>query len=163
MKNDTTVLSFVLLFVLLAGCKALPERADFPASAGAPLASTQSYLEETEYLDSLLIHHQYFTLRDHMTSTDNRLPEHFSLYYKAQLQAAFNQRALSNKNLKIILDRYTDQLNDLKRVALLETAAANSLFLFDYQQALKYTQMLLDLELVEGQKRKEHLNNLKIY
>ena len=164
MKKESLALSFILLFFLVVGCKALPEEADTPSEAGfAQTGTGMQSLHQDQFLDSLLIHHQYFELRDQISSMDYRLPELSSLFYRAQLQAAFNQRKESNRNIELILHQFPDQLNDLKRVLLLETAAANSLFLFDYQKALHYTQLLLDLELVEGQKRKEHLNNLRIY
>lgn len=162
MRTDRIYTSIILLFFLATGCKALPEGADSPIRPVAPSESIGPYLRETQFLDSLLVHHQYFKLRDHLISSPE-LPEHASLFYKALLESAFNQKKESHQNLEIILDRYADQLDDLKRVLLLETAAANSLFLFNYEEALEYTQMLLNLELVEGQKREEHRNNLRIY
>src|SRR5690554_4860704 len=123
MNRNSLTLIFVLPFFLFLGCKALPEGDNGRGGSGKTPPSPQAVLKETQLLDSLLIHHQYFKLRDHLKGIENRLPRHTFLFYKALTQAAFNQKKESNDSLDTLINRYPDQLNDLKRVLLLETAA----------------------------------------
>lgn len=114
-------------------------------------------------LDSLLINHQYFDLKRHFDKHKDQLPDSKRLFLQGQLQAVFNQRLASNKSLDQLLTEHEQELSTMERLLLLEIAAINSLFLYDYAEAYNYTLQLLSMQEVVDQKRKEHENNLINY
>lgn len=114
-------------------------------------------------LDSLLINHQYFDLKRHFDKHKDQLPDSKRLFLQGQLQAVFNQRLASNKSLDQLLTEHEQELSTMERLLLLEIAAINSLFLYDYAEAYTHTLQLLSMQEVVDQKRKEHENNLINY
>lgn len=157
-----------ILLLCLSACK-VSMRSTSTTGKGLENFSKSStpdfrYLETASLnLDSLLINHQYFTLKKLFNQYQEQLPESKRLFLQGYLQAVFNQRLASTISLHQLLSEHEQELSPLERVLVLETAAMNSLFLYNYAGAYAYTLQLLSLQEVVNEKRKEHENNLLIY
>ena len=147
----TSVILFNLsLCACLLGCKSNP---DTVASQAANI----------QHLDSLYEHHHYFQLRDTLKSGSFQLGERDELLLKAKLHSVFNERAASNALIEQLLTKYETELSEAERLDLLETRIVNSVFLFDYSEALDATEELLTSDSLSEENRKEHLNTQIIY
>ena len=165
MKNYFLLPTLLLLF--LTACKvSMDSTTNNKESKNISETQAQSSQEsETASinLDSLLINHQYFDLKRHFDKHKDQLPDSKRLFLQGQLQAVFNQRLASNKSLDQLLTEHEQELSTMERLLLLEIAAINSLFLYDYAEAYTHTLQLLSMQEVVDQKRKEHENNLINY
>ena len=134
----------------LLGCKTSTEKA-------APQEA------DLQHLDSLYEYHHYFQLRDTLKHGTFRLKEMDEMLLKARLHSVFNERAASNELIEQLLSEYSEELSEAERLGLLETRINNSVFLFDYAEALKATRELLSSDSISEETRKEHQNTQIIY
>lgn len=86
-------------------------------------------------LNDLLERRDYFKLRDELSKNESQLTEDRVLFFNAFVKKAFGERAGSNQDIEVLLEKYTPTLDDTSVVALLDAQAANYLHLYQYQKA----------------------------
>ena len=115
-------------------------------------------------LDSLYVNHQYFQLREQFRRNSPNLSEKDRLLLQAKIHSVFNDPLASNAGIDQLLNKHLTELSATDHIDLLETRINNSLFLFDYNEALQATQVLLSSGLLEQEEKiNAHKNTLIIY
>lgn len=102
------------------------------------------HAETNTPLDSLLQRRQYFQLREALASTQqDQLPEHRKLYFQAFVHNFFHELSASNKDIDLLLKKYSKQFSDKELGKLLEKKVDNHVKLYEYRQAHAASELLL--------------------
>lgn len=127
---------------------------------------TKPSVESAVYtrLDSLYRHRQYFELHDAFDAQKDQLSTVNRLIVQAKLSAVYNRRRFSNSTIDTLFSQHLSAMPDSVRIGLLETESQNSVFLFDYRQALQATRKLLAFDsLLTKSQKDEYEKNRVIY
>ena len=138
-----------LLLLLVLGCGVQEKRQVNPEITGA--------------LDSLYNNQQYFKFREKLASNKHLLPEKEFLLLSSQLHTVFNRSKASDSIIERLFSSYEEELTREQQLDLLEAKISNSLFLFDYAEALHATEKLLAMDSLSEEKAEEHENQLIIF
>ncbi|NII28695.1 hypothetical protein HB364_26680 [Pseudoflavitalea sp. X16] len=95
-------------------------------------------------LDSLLERRHYFQLRQALNSPgQDALPVHRQLYYQAFVHNFFHELRASNKDIDVLLHKYSKQLSDKELSRLLGKKVDNHVKLYEYREAHIASELLL--------------------
>ncbi|MBO9565940.1 MAG: retropepsin-like domain-containing protein [Niastella sp.] len=95
-------------------------------------------------LDSLLEQRHFFELREALANPQEKtMPEHRKLYFQAFVHNFFHELAASNKDIDLLLKRYSDKLTDKELGRLIGKKIDNHVKLYEYRQAHITSELLL--------------------
>lgn len=102
------------------------------------------HAESSTPLDSLLQRRHYFQLREALASPQkDQLPEHRKLYFQAFVHNFFHELSASNKDIDLLLRKYSNQFTDKELGRLLGKKIDNHVKLYEYKKAHAASELLL--------------------
>ncbi|HET8754084.1 MAG TPA: retropepsin-like aspartic protease, partial [Salinimicrobium sp.] len=126
-------------------------------------STIQNELNSAAYLNSLYKNHQYFELRDKFEENSESLSEKDQLILSSKIYSVFNDRKKSNDAINKVFEKFKNDLTEPELIDLLEIKMMNSVFLYDYAEALKTSKLLLEIPSLSEEKRKDFSNVAIIY
>lgn len=102
------------------------------------------HAESSTPLDSLLERRHYFQLRQALNAPrQEALPVYRQLYYQAFVHNFFHELSASNRDIDVLLNKYSQQLSDKELGRLLGKKIDNHVKLYEYREAHIASELLL--------------------
>lgn len=104
----------------------------------------QKNMAADKVLLDLLVNKNFFKLQTELKNVQNQLSDDRLLYYKMHCAQAFGNSWQSNKHADMLLDMYSEKLNDTLMVDVLNVKSINYMRAYNYKDAAKMHRRIFD-------------------